>query len=71
VHYPRRRSRAVPRVLPALLIVTACSTGRAPVRIGLAGPFTDSVGAPMLRAAELAVGQINASGGVAGRPLGL
>jgi len=67
VRYPRRRSRILVRVLPALLIVTACSTDSNPVRIGLAGPFTDSVGAPMLRAAELAVQQINASGGAAGR----
>lgn len=71
MHYPRRRSRPLGRVLPALLIVTACSTGSVPVRIGLAGPFSDSVGAPMLRAAELAVQQINASGGVAGRPIEL
>lgn len=34
MHYPRRRSRAVPRVLPALLIVTACSTGSTPARRG-------------------------------------
>jgi len=71
VHYPRRRSRTLPRVLPALLIVTACSTGSTPVRIGLAGPFSDSVGAPMLRAAELAVQQINASGGAGGHPIEL
>ncbi|MBK6422551.1 MAG: branched-chain amino acid ABC transporter substrate-binding protein [Gemmatimonadetes bacterium] len=49
----------------------ACTQGNAPVRIGLAGPFTDSVGAPMLRAATLAVEQINAAGGINGRPIEL
>jgi len=42
-----------------------------PVRIGLAGPLTDPVGAPMRRAAELAVAEINAQGGVNGRPIQL
>jgi len=41
------------------------------VLIGLAGPFTDPVGAPMKLAAELAVEQINAAGGAGGRPLQL
>lgn len=48
-------------------LVTACSRGDTPIRIGLAGPFGDSVGAPMKRAAELAAGQINQSGGIGGR----
>jgi branched-chain amino acid transport system substrate-binding protein len=41
------------------------------VLIGLTGPFTDPVGAPMKRAAELAVEEINASGGIKGRQLRL
>jgi len=41
------------------------------VLIGLAGPFTDPVGAPMKLAAELAVEEINAQGGVGGRPIQL
>ncbi|HEU4588689.1 MAG TPA: ABC transporter substrate-binding protein [Gemmatimonadales bacterium] len=41
------------------------------MRIGLAGPLTDPVGAPMRRAAELAVAEINAQGGVNGRPIQL
>jgi branched-chain amino acid transport system substrate-binding protein len=49
----------------------ACGSGSTPIRIGLAGPFTDSVGAPMQRAAQLAVAEINARGGVRGRPLAL
>jgi branched-chain amino acid transport system substrate-binding protein len=55
-------------VLPVLL---ACAPGSHPIRIGLAGPFTDSVGAPMKHAAELAVRQINAAGGIGGRPIEL
>jgi len=51
----------------ALLVATACRSSDGPVLIGLAGPFTDPVGAPMKRAAELAVEQINAQGGIKGR----
>lgn len=39
--------------------------------IGLAGPFTDPVGAPMKLAAELAAEEINAAGGIDGRPIEL
>lgn len=49
----------------------ACTSTTTPVRIGLAGPFTDSIGAPMLRAAQLAVLEINAGGGIGGRRLEL
>jgi branched-chain amino acid transport system substrate-binding protein len=59
------------RALPLALLLAACSSGHPTLRIGLAGPFSDSVGAPMLRAAELAVRQINRAGGVGGRPLEL
>ncbi|HET6797254.1 MAG TPA: ABC transporter substrate-binding protein [Gemmatimonadales bacterium] len=54
-----------------ILALTACGSSHDPVRIGLAGSLTDPVGVPMKRAAELAVEQINASGGVRGRPLEL
>jgi branched-chain amino acid transport system substrate-binding protein len=49
----------------------ACHLSRAPIRIGLAGSLSDPVGVPMKRAAELAVAEINAAGGVHGRPLEL
>jgi branched-chain amino acid transport system substrate-binding protein len=53
-------------------VVAACSSGPArPVAIGLAGPFSQPRGASMLRAAQLAVNQINARHGVGGRPLEL
>jgi branched-chain amino acid transport system substrate-binding protein len=73
---PRRAAglwRALERALQlALVIVVAgCGSGSGPVRIGLAGPFSDPVGAPMKRAAELAAAEINASGGIDGRPIEL
>jgi branched-chain amino acid transport system substrate-binding protein len=66
--HPLRRALAVAL---ALLAATACRSTSGPILIGLAGPFTDPVGAPMKRAAELAVEEINAQGGVAGRPMQL
>jgi branched-chain amino acid transport system substrate-binding protein len=55
-----------------VLSSAACLTSNSgPVRIGLAGPFTDPVGAPMKLAAELAVGEINAGGGIDGRRIEL
>ena len=58
-------------VLPVVASLLACSPRTGPVVIGLAGPFTDSVGAPMRRAAALAVEQINAAGGINGQPVRL
>ena len=57
--------------LALLLLGTACGGTDLPVRIGLAGPFSDPVGAPMRRAAELAAEEINAAGGINGRPIEL
>jgi branched-chain amino acid transport system substrate-binding protein len=53
------------------LTLCACNFSRDPVRIGLAGSLSDPVGVPMKRAAELAVDEINAAGGIHGRPLEL
>jgi branched-chain amino acid transport system substrate-binding protein len=41
------------------------------VRIGVAGSFSDPIGIPMQLAAELAAEEINAAGGIGGRPLEL
>ena len=59
--------------IPSLLLLSlaACGDSGGPIRVGLAGPFSDPVGAPMKRAAELAVEEINNAGGVRGRPLEL
>jgi branched-chain amino acid transport system substrate-binding protein len=54
-----------------LLGVFACGISPDPIRIGLAGSLSDPAGEPMKRAAELAVEEINASGGIEGRPLEL
>ena len=55
-----------------VLLLTACRPSAEPVRIGLAGPFSDPVvGAPMRKAAELAVEEVNSAGGIGGRPIEL
>src|SRR5690606_959465 len=54
-------------LLGLVLIAFGCRNGAETVKIGLAGPFTDPIGAPMLRAAELAVAEINDRGGIDGR----
>jgi branched-chain amino acid transport system substrate-binding protein len=66
--------RIAPRVMVTVILplVTACANGgTGPIRIGVAGPFTDPIGRPMQLAAQLAAEEINASGGVGGRPLEL
>jgi branched-chain amino acid transport system substrate-binding protein len=63
-----------PRLAPAALALSllACSRGaEGPVRIGIAGSFSDPIGLPMKLAAELAAEEINAAGGIGGRPLEL
>jgi branched-chain amino acid transport system substrate-binding protein len=52
-------------------LVGCAATDASPVRLGLAGPLTDPVGRPMLLAAQMAVEEINAAGGVNGRRLEL
>ena len=64
--------RAVP-VLALLLLagLTGCGRSERPIYIGVAGALSDPIGEPMRRAAQLAIGEINAAGGVRGRPLAL
>src|SRR5258706_14031440 len=58
--------------LLASLWLGSCSRdGTRPVVVGLAGPFSQPRGVSMQRAAELAVKEINARGGLRGRPLAL
>lgn len=57
-------------VAPVLAIVAACAPPHA-IKIGLSGNFEDAVDAPMRLGARLAVDEINARGGVGGRPLEL
>ena len=58
-----------PTILAALLL--GCQEDRGPVRLGVAGSFSDPIGIPMQLAAELAAEEINAAGGIGGRPLEL
>jgi branched-chain amino acid transport system substrate-binding protein len=71
VRHTRHRRFSAGFACTALLLTLACSAEQGPIRIGLAGPLTDSVGAPMRRAAELAVEQANRSGGINGRRIEL
>jgi len=65
-----RRCRAL---LVAILSLTACSRGssRGTIVFGLSGPFSQPRGVSMRHAAELAIKEINARGGVRGRQLAL
>jgi len=70
-----RMTLIAPRTV-ALLLATAVSTGcgaaaNGPIRIGVAGSFSDPIGLPMKQAVELAAEEINAAGGINGRRLEL
>jgi len=58
-------------VIAAALALAACSAPAGPIAIGLAGPFSQPRGASMLRAAQMAVNQINAKRGIRGRKVEL
>ena len=68
---PRWARLGCPLLTWLTLVLSACNFSGDPIRIGLAGSLSDPVGLPMKRAAELAVEQINAEGGIKGRPLEL
>lgn len=69
---PRRRAAAA---AAALLALAACGGSDAPITLGLAIPLTDTEGQPDVygensrMGAELARAEINAAGGIGGRPL--
>jgi branched-chain amino acid transport system substrate-binding protein len=54
-----------------LLALAACGGAKEPILIGLAGPLGQANGESMRLAARMAVEQINAEGGIDGRPLQL
>ena len=70
---PLNTRRAVlRRLLAAVLVLTACGRAeKSPIVLGLAGPFSQPRGVSMRHAAELAVKEINARGGIRGRELAL
>lgn len=58
--------------LPGIvMLLAACGGGSGPILIGLAGTFDDSATVAMRHSARLAVEEINAGGGVNGRPIAL
>lgn len=57
--------------ITAALALAACGRAAGPIVIGLAGPFSQPRGVSMQRGAQLAADEINAQGGVRGRPLRL
>lgn len=62
------------RLFAAILLIAGCSGGRGergPIVLGLAGPFSQARGVSMQHAAELAVNEINARGGIRGRQVAL
>lgn len=68
----RPASRPVRRLLLLLPLILSCSSASTgPVRIGVALSITEAGTVPMKRGAELAAAEINAAGGVNGRPLEL
>jgi branched-chain amino acid transport system substrate-binding protein len=68
------KRRPASALLPLLALSLAACGGQGggePIRIGLAGPVSQPNGKSMRQAAEMAVAEINASGGVRGRRLEL
>jgi branched-chain amino acid transport system substrate-binding protein len=57
--------------LLGLLALAACGGASRPIQIGVAANFTDPLSLPIRYGAQLAVEEINASGGVNGRPIEL
>jgi branched-chain amino acid transport system substrate-binding protein len=70
----RRFGLIAPRFAAPLMLglLGACAAADGgPIRIGVAGSFSDPIGRPMQLAAELAAAEINAAGGINGRRLEL
>jgi branched-chain amino acid transport system substrate-binding protein len=67
-------ARLVPLLLATALAAAAGAGAAEPIRIGVAGPQSGdlaSYGIPSARAAELVVKEVNAKGGILGRPVQL
>jgi branched-chain amino acid transport system substrate-binding protein len=56
-------------VAPLAIALAACGRETRPVTLGAAGPWNSAYGALARRGIDLAVDEINASGGIHGRPL--
>ena len=58
-------------ILLGLVFLAACGRGGGPIQIGVAANFTDPLSLPIRYGAQLATEEINAAGGVNGRPIEL
>jgi len=70
----RRLRLIAPRfsaLMAAGLLAGCAAADGGPIRIGVAGSFSDPIGLPMKLAAEMAADEINAAGGIGGRRLEL
>ena len=65
------RRALLPALCGGLILAGACAQEEGPIKIGVSANFQDVNMAPMLHGARLAVQEINASGGVNGRPVEL
>lgn len=70
VPHLRARLATLSLGLLAVLALGACA-GKSPIKIGLLGTFGDPLGKPERFGAQLAANEINAAGGVHGRPIEL
>lgn len=76
IHSARSGDKNLKRAIALLLLVVWSALGQAeePIRIGVSGPFTGGsspMGLAMLNGIRIAASEINAAGGVLGRPLQL
>ena len=71
LHSPRPGRTRAYAVLLGLVVLGACGRGSGPVQIGVAANFTDPLSLPIRYGAQLAAEEINAAGGVNGRPIEL
>lgn len=58
-------------LLLGLVVLAGCGGGSGPIQIGLTANFTDPLSVPIRYGAQLAAEEINAAGGIDGRPIEL
>lgn len=68
VPHLRARPASLTLGLAVVLLVASCG-GKSPIKIGLLGTFGDPLGKPERFGAQLAANEINAAGGINGRPI--
>ena len=71
LHSRRPGGTRLGAVLLGLVLIAACGGGSGAIQIGVAANFTDPLSLPIRYGAQLAVEEINAAGGVNGRPIQL